>query len=538
MIAAPPYTLVEISSDPTPYDFTFEIDGKKYQCHKSQLLGISSKITKETNYFHFDKLKDPRQAFQSVIELISGKSIEIDEYNGFFLHKIGEILGISQLVEKTKQYEKVNITFDNIFEVTRNLADYNLDISEECNFIAKNFNILKNKHEIKTLPVSVLDQVIESPNFVIKDSIELYDWIKPVVESNGHEYCTLFSHCDMTKLPRKIISEIIDIISFDTISQKMWECFGSRLDMKVEPESNMEEEEYSDDVPQIPQQPQPQMRPQPQPQPKLTQGFWQVPKVVSNPQSSFSQQQAPVAQKHPSFMPKSPSIPFPPKYSTVQQEPMPSSAPASTPEQPKVVVPFKSSNTTTYADEEEENVITLNYSEDYFLNGVISYIKEVYDREWTNEVKVTGGGTKSYQLNKLFDYDNLDSWWDNYDSNKKACTKENAWIQIELLHYSLKLESYSLVSTAEKPRQHQPKSWVIEVSNDGKNWEIVDTVTNCMEMNVPKPKQTFNLKKPTAPIHFFKFIMRQNHAKPDGQNAYELSLGALELYGILIEDAY
>ena len=77
-----------------------------------------------------------------------------------------------------------------------------------------------------------------------------------------------------------------------------------------------------------------------------------------------------------------------------------------------------------------------------------------------------------------------------------------------------------------------PKSWVLEVSNDGSegSWEIVDRRDNNQDLNARLVIRNFAISAP--PSEAFRFVrFRQtgkNHRGRDG-----LQISALELFGTL-----
>ena len=577
--------LIQISSEPIPFDFTFEIDGRKYLCHKSQLLGISSVITNNMDYFKFDKLKDPRHEFEIAMDIINGKPVEIDESTSYFLNTIGEQLGIPTLVAYTEPYVNVPLSISNVFDIVCNLSEHGLDMQNECDFLAKNLQLVIEKNEFNTLPVDVLDAVMKSQYFSFSNDVNLFYWIKSLITMNDRSYTKLLGNCPTNNLPKKVMQEYIDLITYDSIDPTVWDNLSNRIEMNVINDSGEEEEEeeeeivennnesnqqmYNSYMQQQQQQmmmQQKQMQSQYQPQPISQAPLWSVPQFTPPPQQQQDQndQQYMKSQQQQQFPSKSfsnsslsqqsnqssniSSTAASPNVTAQNSNPpstqasttsLPSvsntsakvSNPSSTSSTNKVIIPFKTGKEQSEDSAEEEDYEDLSYtSDEYLLNGVIKYLKEQYPKEWIYEIILTGGGTKNYQLPKIIDYDNLDSWWDNYDLNKKTCTKENAWVQVEFPHHTLMLKHYTIASTADRPKQHQPKSWYIEVSMDGVTWETVHTVTNCAIMNVPKAIHTFEIPKAVA-MRYFKFVMTQNHGRHDNQ--YELSLGALELYGKL-----
>lgn len=489
-------TLESISNEPIPYDFVICIDDSKYMCHKKQLFPFTNKITPDMNSFTIEKIKDPNHDFQLILDLLNGKSIEITKINSYFINACGQELGMQALIDATDPYCRAPVTTINVLDVIRTLAEHNLNYLDEADFIAENFMALKDKRELKTLPIEVLHAILESNKFSYQNEEEFFHWINSVVSTSGSSYNVLFGYCYFEKLSKKTMKEFVDVVSYDSIHAFIWNSLKSRLVQNI-----ISAEEEEEEKPQIPQF-NPTFSPNPQALPPK-------PPIVSfMPQQSNQQQFAPTS--------------FQGIEQIQKQQQQASNATSQSYAGPE--------------EDEEEDVICLEYDDKYLLDGVINYIKREAGLSWQDEIIIEGGGTKNYQIARVVDYEHLDTWWDNYDSSKMKCLKENAWIQFEFVNYLLELQHYTLVSTANRPRQHQPKSWIIEGSNDGSSWEVVETVNNCDEMNVKNATKTFKLAKPSRPLRFFKFTLKANHARPDGPNIYELSLGAIEFYGRLFPD--
>ncbi|EAY13281.1 hypothetical protein TVAG_464150 [Trichomonas vaginalis G3] len=509
----PTPTLQSISAQPVPYDFTIYIDDAKYMCHLNQLIEISSKITKDLNSFTIEKIKDPNHDFQIIIDILNGKAVEINKFNSYFINACGQALGIKALIDATVPFCTALITPSTVLEVVKQLAEHDLDYHDEVDFIAENFMQLKDKRELKMLPVEVLQSIIQSNKFSFPNEEDFFHWIMSVVSTSGSSYNVLFGYCFFEKLSKKCMREFVDIVSYDSIEPFIWNSLKNRLVQDVIQTEEEEDREEEDSPPKMPQ-----FQPVIQQNPELPFNT-QIPQFISR-----SEPVQPIAHTFSEIEQNQ-------KQQYQQQKDNYAQQTYSAPVQPQQ----PTSTTQEFYDdnEEEEDYIALEYDKEYLLDGVISYIKREYPDSWQDEVIIEGGGTKNYQINRVVDYDHLDTWWDNYDSNKGKCLKENAWIKFEFVGYALELQHYTLASTAIKPRQHQPKSWIIEASDDGVKWEVVETVNNCEEMNQKGAIMTFKLARPSRPYQIFKFTLKANHARPDGPNAHELSLGAIEFYGRL-----
>lgn len=481
-------SLESLAYYPFPPNFTFIIGGVSYPCHLVQILPISGTIQqlflndKSISSYTFEHLKDPYNNFPLFIDFINGHTIDINDDNLILLYNIGLILDIPYLINGAGKLANCEINSENAVSFCQKYYDHGVDYEIPATFIAVNWDTFSGLESVMNLPVEILNTIIQIDGFKVSSETELFEWIENLVNTKGRQYIPLFGHVLFSRLRRHHIKHLIEILSKDTIDPFVWQELDDRLIMEINPDENLEpSDEKNIDANQKPESETSQMT---NTQPYSTYGS-----------ALYSQN---------NFIP--------------------------------INLKEKANNEKEFADAySEESLIDLSYEPGYRLNGVVTYIKNQLGPNYTDAVIATGGGTKIKKIGNIFDYDDTKkAWWDNFDLGINRCTKENAWCMIELRGYLLNLQSYTLASPANRISFHQPKSWRIEVSADGVNFETVHEVSKCPEMNVQYPILTFSLPKgETQPIRFIKLVMLENYASAQSSNQYELSLSAFELYGKL-----
>lgn len=153
------------------------------------------------------------------------------------------------------------------------------------------------------------------------------------------------------------------------------------------------------------------------------------------------------------------------------------------------------------------------------LDGIFRKLKQTSNIG--DEVNVTksedgGGGDLT-----LFDYDT---------NNGGPCTGNsgNEWICIELKNHHVIPMNYSVRTNHSGCN---PKSWVIECSNDNKDWEIVDDQKNCSILNGQFVCHTFSISKEKQNV--YKFI-RLRLTDKNWRLDYFLYISSFEIFGYLI----
>ena len=106
-------------------------------------------------------------------------------------------------------------------------------------------------------------------------------------------------------------------------------------------------------------------------------------------------------------------------------------------------------------------------------------------------------------------------------------SEPNSWICCDFRKRRVALVSYSIRS----PRAPScPKSWVLEVSNDGIVWQAVDRRANNEHLKCACVTHNFNILAP--PRESFRFVRLRNTGKNHDENDH-LHLSSLELFGTL-----
>ena len=108
----------------------------------------------------------------------------------------------------------------------------------------------------------------------------------------------------------------------------------------------------------------------------------------------------------------------------------------------------------------------------------------------------------------------------------------NSWICYDFGGQRMTPTSYSIRSCGWEPGSFHPRSWVLEVSNDGSegSWEVVDFRENNNELNDKRVTRNFAISAPPSGV--FRFVrLRQTGVNHKGNN--QLAICALELFGAL-----
>ena len=106
----------------------------------------------------------------------------------------------------------------------------------------------------------------------------------------------------------------------------------------------------------------------------------------------------------------------------------------------------------------------------------------------------------------------------------------NSYIRFHFKEGKILFDSYTLKTYHGSKNYAHLKSWILEVSNDGKNYQEVDRHENCDLLNGPLRKSTFKVSIST-PQRF----VRLTQIGPNWLNNNCLILNQIEFSGFLYE---
>lgn len=162
------------------------------------------------------------------------------------------------------------------------------------------------------------------------------------------------------------------------------------------------------------------------------------------------------------------------------------------------------------------------------FEGIIHYLTEKYGGNVDEKgiVKVT-----SSSVYKKFKPRNVVDFTDNI--NFSSSIEKNAWIMYDFIEKKVRPNFYSIRSLENKAGDGHLRSWVVEGSNDNKDWVILDKRNNMKCMNNSLAEFTFKIENSENSDEFFRYL-RLRSVGMNWQNDQFLALVALEYFGSLI----
>lgn len=169
--------------------------------------------------------------------------------------------------------------------------------------------------------------------------------------------------------------------------------------------------------------------------------------------------------------------------------------------------------------------IAFSYDKETDFNGIINYIK-THSEDINEQISITSStqrNTRCSPINTI-----------NY-SNPKAefCSKEedSPWICFDFKEKRVIPKGYIIRSCPFATNGSHPKSWVIEGSNDGEKFDVIDNRRNCPLLNGKSYVNRFPIQNPTNQKYQY---LKMRLIDVNWYNRKVLNINNIEFYGQLI----
>ena len=175
------------------------------------------------------------------------------------------------------------------------------------------------------------------------------------------------------------------------------------------------------------------------------------------------------------------------------------------------------------------NEINVDYDAYKDFNGIINYLQNNSDLGIFHEIKITSSSL--YNNDNQYAPSNTIHY---QDQNIEFCTSslDNSWLCFEFCNYKIKPTHYTIRSANYQVNREHPKSWVIEGSNDNKEWIILDEQKDCFSLNGKSVTHTFSITNSTDSKFTF---LRMRLIGPNWcKNTKHLNINCIEFYGSLV----
>lgn len=217
--------LQNVACIPMENDFTFIVQFRKYQCNRFFAAYISPYISRllraDPNINSFEiNIDDPDEYFKDVLKLMLGQKISVTPKNMRVLHKVGTILGNSELVSCIDSLLHSPPDLKNCVDVISGRYAFNLDITEYSTFIAKNIDKIP-ENDLQRLKPELLYQILSSPELKYSQDDWLAKFVTSSVSTKGDSYRCLIQVVDLEKVSHGALTSFLQIVKADDMNESM-----------------------------------------------------------------------------------------------------------------------------------------------------------------------------------------------------------------------------------------------------------------------------------------------------------------------------
>lgn len=229
-------------------DFTFIVDGKRYQTARIVADLLSPKVRKlhfiDPSITEFDvdtclhekeqKENDDKDYFQDFLQIIISDEIEIgskqQKYYSRYFYALGNIneylrlqpeysspLSVENAVDRLLEIERITINFSEVID------HHTINVEEIISFIASHFYDLP-KEQLKRLSVELLNEILNSRELKISDEDCLLDFLIELYKED-HLASELFSTVIYKNVSERSLEQFVKTVAFDDINSCTWSSF-------------------------------------------------------------------------------------------------------------------------------------------------------------------------------------------------------------------------------------------------------------------------------------------------------------------------
>ena len=176
--------------------------------------------------------------------------------------------------------------------------------------------------------------------------------------------------------------------------------------------------------------------------------------------------------------------------------------------------------------------LEFKYEQGKEFEGIMKYLSDqtggnIHDNG-TIEITANSINGSNVVPKNIVDYQNDGNWF-QFNSNQTP----NAEICFDFKNMQVQLTSYSIKSNCWSKNDDHLKSWILEISKDGKKWEKIDEHNNDSQLNNKYAVATFNTKETNS---FYRYV-RLTQTGPNwhgNNNDYHTGISMIEFHGKLI----
>ena len=127
------------------------------------------------------------------------------------------------------------------------------------------------------------------------------------------------------------------------------------------------------------------------------------------------------------------------------------------------------------------------------------------------------------------DCSNLYDYWNVVRFETKG--NGNDWVQIHIKTFEILPNSYTIYSFNNAPNHSHMRTWNLSASENGENWDIIDTQEDVEELNNKDAIKTFPLHNVLQSYSYFRITLIQSWDDRSNEARHRLSIRNIDFSG-------
>lgn len=509
---------------PIKYDF-FKYSSKYFQDHQEEIQNNPNiQLTDDKLSSNYELTDDTITDF---IKFVQCSQIKLTRENVVGLNYLSTKYEISTLKKHTEDYIKKNHQIFVVELLQKSETDTNFD-RENCEeIISSHLEEYIHDERLSNLTIPTLYRIVakyHQKKSKTQTSKEIIDFLFKILGKYGREASVLFSEIDFGDAKIEIIKRLLTDFSSDfdfhfinsTLLQTLYDTNGEIMRREEQHQIEMEkmkdeikriDEKYQNEIKRIEESHRDEIRMQKE----------ETQKLVSDVKNDLMKEISKLREELKSQREMSDMI---------QSELRPLSVQLKTLQADFNVANFNVKKLTKAEEgrerrEKEEGTPHLLKENEEF-NGIIKYLTDVTKGNIHDNgtIEVTTSSNDSSSKN-ILDF--------NCNSCYEADDSDDEWICFDFKKRKVKITDYSIKSYQSGKDGHHLKSWIIEISNDGRTWQTIDEHRDCPTLNGSCITGTFSVK----PNNYSRYVRLHQTGEPWG--GHYLWFHYIEFYGYLSE---
>lgn len=148
--------------------------------------------------------------FELIASVLTGQQIEVTKENAYFVFLMACDLGIEFLIQAASEFILATMTPERTIELASTLTKIGQFNGPHIQFMASNFDKMRNMREFEALPIGVIAAVLHHPQLKITDMEVFCNWLTTFIFKDPTERMRLLQFIKFDTQSRTIVKNLLE----------------------------------------------------------------------------------------------------------------------------------------------------------------------------------------------------------------------------------------------------------------------------------------------------------------------------------------